>query len=177
MALGSTQPLTNEYQEYFLGGKGGRCVRLTTLPTSCAVVTISGNLNFLEPSGAVQACNGTAYNEERSSKHKVSFLFYQAVARVNSCRFLWFKLSLDNWMPKSSLALDSPGILTITSIAVGRIKLPSNLCWLRNNSLRYKKGFLLHSARSCLSYLRRLVKILFYMFLQIPTRLYGGSGI
>jgi len=26
----------NEYQEYFLGGKGGRCVRLTTLPPSCA---------------------------------------------------------------------------------------------------------------------------------------------
>jgi len=30
------------------------------LPTSCAVVTKSGNLNFLEPSGPVQTCNGTA---------------------------------------------------------------------------------------------------------------------
>ena len=30
------------------------------LPTSCAVVTKYGNLNFLEPSGPVQACNGTA---------------------------------------------------------------------------------------------------------------------
>ena len=77
----------NEYQEYFLGGKGGRCVRLinfeynkptrlqyvcgighgpywrrtrlTTLPPSCAVVMKSINLNFLEPSGPVQACNGT----------------------------------------------------------------------------------------------------------------------
>jgi hypothetical protein len=49
----------NENQEYFLGGKGGRCVRLTTLPPSCAAVTKSGNLNFLEPSGSVQACNGT----------------------------------------------------------------------------------------------------------------------
>ena len=29
----------NEYREYFLRGKGGRCVRLTTLPPSCAVVT------------------------------------------------------------------------------------------------------------------------------------------
>jgi len=29
------------------------------LPPSCAVVTKSGNLNFLEPSGPVQACNGT----------------------------------------------------------------------------------------------------------------------
>ena len=29
------------------------------LPPSCAVVTKSGNLNFLENSGPVQACNGT----------------------------------------------------------------------------------------------------------------------
>jgi len=26
----------NEYQEYLFGGKGGRCVGLTTLPPSCA---------------------------------------------------------------------------------------------------------------------------------------------
>ena len=26
----------NEYQEYFLGGKGGRCVGLTNIPPSCA---------------------------------------------------------------------------------------------------------------------------------------------
>ena len=49
----------NEYQEYFPGGKGGRCVRLTTLLPSCAVVMKSGSLNFLEPSGPLQACNGT----------------------------------------------------------------------------------------------------------------------
>jgi hypothetical protein len=49
----------NEYQEHFLGGKGGRCVRLTTLPPSCSIVMKSGNLNFLEPSGPLQACNGT----------------------------------------------------------------------------------------------------------------------
>ena len=30
------------------------------LPPSCAVVTKSVNLNFLEPSGPAQACNGTA---------------------------------------------------------------------------------------------------------------------
>ena len=30
------------------------------LPPSCAVVMKSGNLNFLEPSGPVQACNGSA---------------------------------------------------------------------------------------------------------------------
>ena len=30
------------------------------LPPSCAVVTKSGNLDFLEPSGQLQACNETA---------------------------------------------------------------------------------------------------------------------
>jgi len=49
----------NEYQEHFLGVKSGRCVRLTTLPPTCAVVMKSGNLNFLEPCGPLQACNGT----------------------------------------------------------------------------------------------------------------------
>jgi hypothetical protein len=44
----------------FPGGKGGRCLRLTTLTPSCAFVMKSGNLNFLEPSGPLQACNGIA---------------------------------------------------------------------------------------------------------------------
>jgi hypothetical protein len=35
-------------------------VRLTTLPRSCAVVMKSEDLNFLESSGPLQACNGTA---------------------------------------------------------------------------------------------------------------------
>ena len=40
MALGSTQPLTEmSTGSISLGYKGGRCVRLTTLPPSCAVVT------------------------------------------------------------------------------------------------------------------------------------------
>jgi len=44
----------------FPGDKGSRCVRLTSLPPSCAVVMKSGNLIFLEPSGPLQACDGTA---------------------------------------------------------------------------------------------------------------------
>jgi hypothetical protein len=60
MALGSTQSLTAMNTGVYPGGKGGRCVRLTTLPPSCAVVIKSGNLNFLEHSGPRQACNGTA---------------------------------------------------------------------------------------------------------------------
>ena len=72
----------NEYQEYFLGVKGGRYVRLTTLPPSWAVVTKSGSLNFLEPSGPVQACNGTAlpfyisqflkFSQQSSCLHRAS---------------------------------------------------------------------------------------------------------
>jgi hypothetical protein len=60
MALGSTQPLTEMSTRFISWGKGGRRVRLTTLPPSCAVVMKSGNLNFLEPSGPLEACNGTA---------------------------------------------------------------------------------------------------------------------
>jgi len=51
---------SNRVPGVFLGGKGGRYIRLTTLPPSCAVVMISGSRNFLEPSGLLQDCNGTA---------------------------------------------------------------------------------------------------------------------
>jgi len=45
----------NEYQEYFLGGKGGRCVGLTTLPPSCADC-----LEIWEPQppGTLRTCPG-----------------------------------------------------------------------------------------------------------------------
>jgi hypothetical protein len=56
MALGSTQPLNkSEYQEYFLGGKDGWCVGLTTLPPSWADC-----LEIWEPQppGTLRACPG-----------------------------------------------------------------------------------------------------------------------
>jgi hypothetical protein len=59
--LGSNQPLTEMSTRSISRGTCGRCVRLTTLPPSCAVVKKSGNLNFLEPSGSPQPCNGTAF--------------------------------------------------------------------------------------------------------------------
>jgi hypothetical protein len=49
----------HEYQKYFLGVKAAGNVKLATLLLSCAVVMKSGNLKFLEPSGPLQACNGT----------------------------------------------------------------------------------------------------------------------
>ena len=50
----------NDYQGRFLGGKGGRCVRLTTYHHPVPLPRNLANLNFLEPFGPVQACNGTA---------------------------------------------------------------------------------------------------------------------
>jgi len=48
----------NEKQEYFLGGKGGRCVGLTTLPSSCAdCLEILGALFSWSPYGPIQACD------------------------------------------------------------------------------------------------------------------------
>ena len=52
----------NEYQEYFLEGKGSRCMGLTILPCSCANCLESGSVNLLEPSGFVQACTGIYFS-------------------------------------------------------------------------------------------------------------------
>jgi hypothetical protein len=54
MALGSTQPLGNEYQEYLLGGKGGRGVGLTTFPPLCIECLEIGEF---QPPGTLRACN------------------------------------------------------------------------------------------------------------------------
>jgi hypothetical protein len=64
----------------FPWGKGGRCVHLTTVPPFCTVVMYSGNLNFLEPSGPLQACNGTALTLLRIN-----------ILRIN-CAPSWFYL-------------------------------------------------------------------------------------
>jgi len=49
----------HEYQEYFLGGKGGWCVGLTTLPPSCA-----GCLEIWESQspGTLRACPGLSWD-------------------------------------------------------------------------------------------------------------------
>ena len=61
MALGSTQPLTEmSTGSISWRGKDGRCVRLTTLPPSCAVVTKSGNLNW-SPLGLSRPVMGLLY--------------------------------------------------------------------------------------------------------------------
>ena len=45
----------NEYQEYFLGGKGGRCIGLTNLPPSCATFH---EIWEPHPPGTLRACPG-----------------------------------------------------------------------------------------------------------------------
>ena len=45
----------NEYQDV-PGGKGGRCVRVTTLPPSCAECLVIWSLNRPEPSGPHRGC-------------------------------------------------------------------------------------------------------------------------
>jgi hypothetical protein len=50
----------NEYQEYFLGAKGGRCQGWQPYHLHGLTVLKSRILKLLEPSGPVQACNGIA---------------------------------------------------------------------------------------------------------------------
>ena len=47
----------NEYQEYFLGGKGGRCVGLTALPPSC----VEYSSTFWNPQGLSRPVMGLLY--------------------------------------------------------------------------------------------------------------------
>ena len=61
MALGSTQPLTEMSTRSISWGQRRQVLKADNLPPSCAVVTKCGNLNFLEPFGALRACNGTAF--------------------------------------------------------------------------------------------------------------------
>jgi hypothetical protein len=79
------------------------CVRLTTLPLSCAVVMKSGNLNFLEPPGLSQACNGTAlhyiiFNYILGSP-PISVKFHEIISLIS---FLFYDI-LDNFLHLNSV--------------------------------------------------------------------------
>jgi hypothetical protein len=71
MALGLTQTNRNEYQKYFLGGKGSlgwqtynlhvpRVLKSGSLNPGTLRFLKSESLKLLEPSDSVQACNGIA---------------------------------------------------------------------------------------------------------------------
>ena len=92
----------------FPGDKCGWYVRLTTLPTSCAVVMKSGNLNFLEPSGPLQACNGTAFT---SYPHPV--LPSSLPSFLPSFLPPFLPSSLPSFLPSYPLSLSSLSPLTL----------------------------------------------------------------
>ena len=87
------------------------------LPPSCAVVTKSGSLKFLEPSGPVQACSGTAlpgegqvecfciYGDEPSGfriMRVISWLCEELSASEEGLR----STQLETWTPLSMRAVD-----------------------------------------------------------------------
>ena len=100
MALGSTQPLKEMSTRRISWGKCGRCVRLTTLPPPCAVVMKSGNLNFLEPPGLPQACNGTAFTIFRDV-----MTYSGRTMETFPWNILLFKRCWRSWEPQVSLPL------------------------------------------------------------------------
>jgi hypothetical protein len=75
-------------------------VKLTTLPPSGAVVIKSGNLNFLEPSGPLQACNGTASTfeyERRSIFSDVTLVVVKSDLRRSACTTTHFYKTQLQW--------------------------------------------------------------------------------
>jgi len=60
MALGvDSASNRNECQEYFLGGKGGRCIGLKTIPPSCADCL---EIWETQPPGTRRACPGLQWD-------------------------------------------------------------------------------------------------------------------
>ena len=82
----------NEYQEYFLGGEGGRCVGLKPYHLHVSIVLKSGSLSLLELSlaspGLNMDCftfyctNITKFLATHTHTHTQSFLISQQLAFV-----------------------------------------------------------------------------------------------
>jgi len=88
----------NEYQEYFLWGKGGRCVGLTNITTfMCRLSRNSGSLKLRELSRPVQACNGIALSLPINKAFVIwvwRFFIYSAfLSDASKCRRLQSKSS------------------------------------------------------------------------------------
>jgi len=107
--MGHSRPVTGLLYGAFYGGKGGRCIRLTNLQTSCAVVMKSGNLNFLEPSGPLQACKGTDLPLIINIITRVSGSFETSVSTAS--RRCWTRP-----IPLVPTECSFPAFLTITDV-------------------------------------------------------------
>jgi len=133
----------------FSVGKGGRCVRLTTLPPPCAVVMKSGKIKFLEISGPVQACNGTALPLPFTGKYiiwtkkHIDYVYF--VVEVGGSWRRWFAcfIYFDN--------------LKLTVYLMTH-KLPGDACRRNARRLKYED-----------QYPKRLAPELFFLILAHPV--------
>jgi len=134
----------------FPGGKGGRCVWLTNLPPSCAVVMKSGNLKFLEPSGPLQACNGISlpFVTNFDQSQWLRSLRRRSVA-VRLLR-LWVRIPLGEWMDVCCECCERferwadhssrEVLLTVMCYCVWSRKLKNEEAMTRVRQQRHKKG-------------------------------------
>jgi hypothetical protein len=90
MVLGSTQPLTEMSTRCISWCKGSRCLSLTTLPPSCAVVVKSGNFNF-----EVWHPRCVLLTVTRCNKNYISVVF----TTVYLCHLLYIVGTLTSWNP------------------------------------------------------------------------------
>ena len=75
MALGSTQPLTEmSTRKYFLGGKGGRCVRLITYQHPVPLLRNLGTLTSWNPLGHSRTVKGLIFIIGRTKQKHCSIL-------------------------------------------------------------------------------------------------------
>ena len=72
----------NEYQEYFMGGKGGRCVGLENLPPSCA--------DCLEIWGSVQGCTGSVLPLSYRNQKIVNVLTKAGTKNICYCKVMCY---------------------------------------------------------------------------------------
>jgi len=70
------------------------------LPPSCPVVTKSGNLNFLEPSGPLRACNGTALPLLLESR-AVYELMWDDMVQLDRPQMTMWRMRIACCMPKA----------------------------------------------------------------------------
>ena len=86
MVLGSTQPLVKMSTRNIPGGKGGRCVRLTTYHHTVPLSRNLGALTSLEPSGPARPVTGVLYLylylAEKLCRIRFRHLFFQFFERL-----------------------------------------------------------------------------------------------
>jgi len=145
MALGSTQPLKEMSARSISWGLRRPVRKADNLPPSCAVVTKSGNLNFLEPSGSFQACNGTALP------------FYHIRSAVFTCPTSFFfsiSLSIAQWLRCCATNRKVAGSIPAGVIGIFHSHNPSNRTMALGSTQPLKEM----SARSISWGLRRPVR-------------------